>query len=219
VGAPMSWQTVVDLDVAFARSRRRATSRRARSARRAKVDRGIRAATLALIVLSAVAVATRFVDTAPAKSNATATRPAPAPAPAQVVRACNVKTPYGRAFRSAAHETGLPLALLVAVAWEESRMDPRAQSGAGAQGLLQLMPTTAPALGPRMYDPRANIRAGARYLSRLVDRFGGDVELALAAYNAGPTAVERLGRAPSLETLRYTKNVEMRAVSLAACRG
>jgi soluble lytic murein transglycosylase-like protein len=51
----------------------------------------------------------------------------------------------------------------------------------------------------------------------LVTRFDGNIELALAAYNAGPTAVEELGRAPSLETLRYAKNVEARPVSLAAC--
>jgi soluble lytic murein transglycosylase-like protein len=50
-----------------------------------------------------------------------------------------------------------------------------------------------------------------------VQRFDGNVDLALAAYNAGPTAVEKLGRAPSLETLRYAKNVEARAASLAAC--
>jgi soluble lytic murein transglycosylase-like protein len=96
-------------------------------------------------------------------------------------------------------------------------MDPYAESAVGAQGLLQLMPATA-ALGPKAYDPTANIRAGARYLNRLVNRFNGNVELALAAYNAGPTTVEKLGRAPSLATLRYAKNVEARAVSLAACR-
>jgi soluble lytic murein transglycosylase-like protein len=59
--------------------------------------------------------------------------------------------------------------------------------------------------------------ASAHYLEQLVRRFGGNLELALAGYNAGPTTVEKLGRAPSLETLRYAMNVEVRAASLAAC--
>jgi soluble lytic murein transglycosylase-like protein len=96
-------------------------------------------------------------------------------------------------------------------------MKPNARSNAGARGLLQLMPQTARMLGTSPDDPRANIRASARYLSQLLKRFGGDLELALAAYNAGPTAVERTGRAPTLATLRYAKNVEARAVELASC--
>jgi soluble lytic murein transglycosylase-like protein len=107
--------------------------------------------------------------------------------------------------------------LLAAVAWEESRMDPQARSAAGARGLLQLMPRTAKALAIASNDPRANILAGARYLHQLLIRFGGNVELALVAYNAGPTAVERVGGAPSLATLRYAKNVEARAAALVAC--
>jgi soluble lytic murein transglycosylase-like protein len=101
-----------------------------------------------------------------------------------------VSTAYGRAFRAAARETGFPVALLVAVAWEESRMNPHARAGAGARGLIQLMPQTARMLGTSPDEPRASIRAGARYLSQLLKRFGGDLELALAAYNAGPTTVE-----------------------------
>jgi len=149
---------------------------------------------------------------------------APAPAKQQaaqhtvpVARACGVSTPYSRAFSEAAHKTGFPVSLLVAVAWQESRMDPRARSGAGARGLLQLMPRTARALGATADDPRTNIGAGARYLSEMLNRFGGNLELALAAYNAGPTAVARAGRAPTLATLRYAKNVEVRAVKLASC--
>jgi soluble lytic murein transglycosylase-like protein len=96
-------------------------------------------------------------------------------------------------------------------------VNPHARSGAGARGLLQLMPQTARMLGTSPDEPRASIRAGARYLSQLLKRFGGDLELALAAYNAGPTAVERAGRAPTLAALRYAKNVEARAVELASC--
>jgi soluble lytic murein transglycosylase-like protein len=165
---------------------------------------------LAVAALSSLAGATRLVDAAPAKPHA-------AGPSAAVVHACVVTTAYGRAFRAAARETGFPVALLVAVAWEESRMNPRARSGAGARGLLQLMPQTARELGASPDDPRASIRAGARYLSQMLKRFGGNLELALAAYNAGPTAVETAGRAPSLATLRYAKNVEARAVELASC--
>src|SRR5205814_351018 len=121
------------------------------------------------------------------------------------------------AFRTASRDTGLPLSLLAAVAWEESRMDPRALSAAGAQGLLQVMPRTARSLATRPGGPNADILVGARYLDQLLNRFDGNLELALVAYNAGPTAVEKIGGAPSLETLRYAKNVEARAAALAAC--
>jgi soluble lytic murein transglycosylase-like protein len=97
-------------------------------------------------------------------------------------------------------------------------MNPHALSGAGAQGLLQLMPGTARAVAVSATSPEANIRAGARYLRLMFDRFNGDLELALAAYNAGPTAVEKAGAAPSIGTLRYAKNVEARAEALAGCR-
>ena len=97
-------------------------------------------------------------------------------------------------------------------------MDPHAVSGAGAEGLLQLMPGTAKAVALAEKSPSANILAGARYLRLMVRRFNGDLELALAAYNAGPTAVAKAGGAPSLGTLRYAKNVISRAESLAGCR-
>ena len=96
-------------------------------------------------------------------------------------------------------------------------MNPRARSDAGARGLLQLMPETARSLGSSGDSPRASISAGSHYLSEMLGRFGGNLELALAAYNAGPTAVERAGGAPTLVTLRYVKNVEARAVELASC--
>jgi soluble lytic murein transglycosylase-like protein len=96
-------------------------------------------------------------------------------------------------------------------------MRPQALSTAGARGVLQLMPGTARALAVAAADPRRNIIGGARYLRQQLRRFDGNLELALAAYNAGPSAVERLGRAPSLETLRYVENVELRAAELAAC--
>ncbi len=129
---------------------------------------------------------------------------------------CPVPARFRTAFVAAAHDNRLPVALLVAVAYEESRMNPSARSPRGAVGLLQLMPATARALGADPTAPRENIRAGARYLSALLTRFG-NLDLALAAYNAGPTAVARAGRAPSLETLTYVLNVRKRAAALLAC--
>ena len=95
-------------------------------------------------------------------------------------------------------------------------MNPGARSAAGARGLLQVMPMTARALRLDGDDPVANVLAGARYLRQMLDRFGS-VELALSAYNAGPTAVARAGGAPTLATLRYVKNVEVRESQLVGC--
>jgi soluble lytic murein transglycosylase-like protein len=165
---------------------------------------------LAIALFGFATEGSRVVENAPAKSTGPKLS-------RSAGGACGIPAAYAGAFSRAAHETELPVSLLAAVAWEESRMNPRALSEAGASGLLQLMPDTARALANGSTDPRANILAGAHYLGQLVTRFDGNIELALAAYNAGPTAVEELGRAPSLETLRYAKNVEARAVSLAAC--
>ena len=131
--------------------------------------------------------------------------------------ACPVPAGFRHAFVQASAKTGVPVSLLVATAYEESRMNPGAQSAAGARGLLQVMPATARELRLSGHSPAANVFAGARYLRRMLDRFQS-VELALAAYNAGPTAVARAGGAPSLATLRYVKNVEQRAALLFDCR-
>jgi len=95
-------------------------------------------------------------------------------------------------------------ALLEAVVWQESRWDPRARSSAGARGLAQLMPGTARALGVDADDPRANLEGGARYLRMQLDAFDGDLEKALAAYNAGPARVIDAGGIPNIrETRNY----------------
>lgn len=111
-------------------------------------------------------------------------------------------------IEEAAAETGLPAALIDAVVRTESGYRPHAVSRAGAIGLMQLMPRTARSLGVRdPFDPRQNVRGGARYLRRLFDRFG-TVELALAAYNAGPARVARhRGVPPFKETRRYVRVV------------
>ena len=103
---------------------------------------------------------------------------------------------------------GLPTGLLDALIWTESRYNPFAVSGAGAAGLGQLMPRTARELGvANRFDARANLRAAARYLRQMLDKFGM-VHLAVAAYNAGPGAVERAGGIPlNGETPSYVRNV------------
>ncbi|MBX5465576.1 MAG: lytic transglycosylase domain-containing protein, partial [Clostridia bacterium] len=113
-----------------------------------------------------------------------------------------------RLFERAAARHGLDARLVEAVARVESGLDPRAVSPAGAVGLMQLMPETARAMGARdPLDPEQNVEAGARYLRELLDRFG-DLSLALAAYNAGPEAVERHGGLPPYpETQAFVRRV------------
>jgi soluble lytic murein transglycosylase-like protein len=94
--------------------------------------------------------------------------------------------------------------LLEALVWQESRWRENAVSPVGARGLAQLMPGTARYLGVDPSDPFANLEGGARYLREQLDRFGGDLERALAAYNAGPGRVERANGVPNIrETKQY----------------
>jgi soluble lytic murein transglycosylase-like protein len=94
----------------------------------------------------------------------------------------------------------------VAVAQVESQMTPDARSSADARGLLQVLPSTGAALRLDVSRPETNVLAGARYLRRLFDEFQSP-DLALAAYNAGPSSVARAGGAPTQETLAYVANV------------
>lgn len=119
------------------------------------------------------------------------------------------------AIRRAAARHHLAPDLLRAVVQAESNFDPRAVSAKGAMGLMQLMPETARELGvSRPFDIQQNVDGGARYLKRLLERYGGDLRLALAAYNAGPAAVERHeGEVPYAETRTYVRRV-LRAAGL-----
>jgi soluble lytic murein transglycosylase-like protein len=119
---------------------------------------------------------------------------------------CPIPKAYRHAFKYAAHESNIPLPMLYAVAVIESNLDPDAESGAGAQGLLQVLPSTGSSLSIDITDPELNIVAGARYLRAMLDQFR-NANLALAAYNAGPTAVARVGRAPNDDSMAYVLNV------------
>lgn len=99
-------------------------------------------------------------------------------------------------------------ALLEALVWQESRWNSHAVSPKGARGFTQLMPGTAQQLGVNARDPSANLEGGARYLRAQLDTFGGDLEKALAAYNAGPHRVHRAGGIPRIrETQNYVSAI------------
>lgn len=111
-------------------------------------------------------------------------------------------------MEDAAAKYNLDTKLLSAVAEVESGGNPDAVSGAGAIGVMQLMPDTAKALGVNPYDTKENIEGGAKYLRQMLDTFGGDVSKALAAYNAGPNAVKSYGGIPPYaETQNYVNSV------------
>jgi soluble lytic murein transglycosylase-like protein len=117
---------------------------------------------------------------------------------------------YDQAIAGAAKANTIQAALVRAVIVVESGFNPRAVSKKGAVGLMQLQPATAKRYGVKnIYDPEQNIRAGAHYLSDLLTRFDSNLELALAAYNAGEQAVERYGRhvPPFRETMSYVPSV------------
>jgi soluble lytic murein transglycosylase-like protein len=122
--------------------------------------------------------------------------------------------PPARAYDSLIREAGeryrVDPALIQSVMHAESGFDPSVVSRAGAMGLMQLMPEVAEAFGvEHPFDPRENIMAGARLLRELLDQYGGDVRLAVASYNAGPTAIANYGGVvpPFRETQGYVKRV------------
>ncbi len=121
----------------------------------------------------------------------------------------NVPESMDAIFEEAASRYGLSVNLIKAVAKAESDFNPNVVSKAGAIGVMQLMPATAKSLGVTdPYDVRQNIMGGAKYLKEQLTRFGGNVSLALAAYNAGPNSVQKYGGIPPYkETQNYVKKV------------
>lgn len=125
------------------------------------------------------------------------------------VNAAGASTPFAAQIDAAAAKYGVDPALLRGLVRQESGFDPAARSGAGAVGLTQLMPGTARELGVTdPTDPAQALDGGAKYLKQQLDRFGGDPAKALAAYNAGPGAVQKFGGVPPYaETQHYVENV------------
>lgn len=117
--------------------------------------------------------------------------------------------PFGNAMALAAERHEVDGLLLAAVVETESRFRPKAVSPRGAVGLMQVLPATGAMYGRNdLSDPHVNLDVGSRYLRRLLRDYDGDLELALAAYNAGPAAVERYGGVPPFrETRNYVKRV------------
>ena len=120
----------------------------------------------------------------------------------------------------AATRFGIDRNLVDAVAWQESRYNPRALSTAGAVGVMQLMPGTARQLGVRNpQDVEQNVVGGTAYLRQQLERFGNNVPLALAAYNAGPGAVIKYGGIPPYrETQDYVRQIMQRLSATSAYR-
>lgn len=118
-------------------------------------------------------------------------------------------TSYDAYFDAAAETYGVPVGLLKAVGMVESGFNANAVSSCGAQGVMQLMPSTAKSLGvTNAFDPAQNIMGGAKFLKQMLDMFNGDVSLALAGYNAGPGAVQKYGGIPPYaETQAYVSRV------------
>lgn len=112
-------------------------------------------------------------------------------------------------FIEAGKQYGIDPNLLAVQAFKESRFNARAVSRIGAEGIMQLKPKTARSLGVTdSFDPRQNIFGGAKYLRKQLDRFGGNLEMALAAYNAGSTLVAKVGPNATEEAIEYVATIK-----------
>jgi soluble lytic murein transglycosylase-like protein len=132
-----------------------------------------------------------------------------APPVVQPDKTATFSSKYGNIVAEASEKYKVDPHLLHAVIKQESSFNPKAISPKGAKGLMQLLESTAKSLGVQnIFDPRENILAGAKYLRQLLNRFDGDIKLALAAYNAGAKAVEKYkGIPPFKETKNYVEKV------------
>lgn len=175
-----------------------------------------------LILLGVAVVACTVAVAAGARSGRTAAAAVPPRLPVLPARGplssdrCPIPSRFRRAFVYAANDTGLQLSMLVAVAQVESRFEADAVSTRNARGLLQVLPATGAALDLDVNDPAANVLAGSRYLQLLLDRYNR-TDLALAAYNAGPTRIDEDNDVLGPISMRYVANVEARWAALAGC--
>lgn len=118
------------------------------------------------------------------------------------------KSEYTDMITRVAQEQGVDPKLMLSIVQAESTFNPAAESPCGAFGLAQLMPSTAKWLGVDIYDPEDNVRGGAKYIKSMLKKYNGNKELAIAAYNAGPTAVDKSNGIPNNnETPEYVKKV------------
>jgi soluble lytic murein transglycosylase-like protein len=190
------------------RSRPRGTADRRLSNRRKKQIGG-------LLMAAAALAAPQHMRKGPSawgKSDSSHSRSAPEPnvsVSIDNVRAGNPADEYAKIIDEAAVVYGVPSSLIRAVMQAESSYNPKAVSEVGAQGLMQLMPGLAREMGVTdPFDPRQNIMAGAKYLRKLLDTHSGNIRLALASYNAGPSNVKRYkGIPPFEETRNYVKKI------------
>ena len=133
--------------------------------------------------------------------------------PASVLAASAFPLPVPQSLAAiisrAAKQYGVDPNLIAAMAFRESRFDPHAVSSRGAQGILQLMPRTARSLGVTdAFDAEQNVFGGTKYLRSLLDRFHGNVDMTLAAYNAGPELVAKVGPNATQEAIDYVAAVK-----------
>jgi soluble lytic murein transglycosylase-like protein len=154
---------------------------------------------------SAAPVTTGFSGSVPMSAELTSTMAA-ASAPGSTQEG---SSNYDSLIEQSAARNGVDPAILHGLIQQESGFDPNSHSSAGALGLTQLMPGTASSLGvSNPLDPAQSIEGGARYLSQMLSKFGGNISDALAAYNAGPGAVQRYGGVPPYaETQDYVSKV------------
>ncbi len=163
---------------------------------------GVAQALYSFVDDSGVRVYTNVPPKSPMKDLKVTGVPLPPPPPR-----LTMETPYDSIIEKYASRYNIAPGLIQSMIAKESEFNPRAVSNKGAQGLMQLMPGTASRLGVRnVFDPDENIRGGTAHMRSLLDAFNNDLELSLAAYNAGENLVQRIGRVPNIkETNDYVR--------------